>query len=243
MNFENIVSGYRVPTDNLGEALCSMVHTFHNESINGWSMVTGVALVTSLCMAKGSQCTWLQWAHACVLWVHLPLSFMYHATTCSEKYGPLFRSLDTTGVLLVSAVLTYILCCAALVPQPATIFLVTCVAGLLVHDIWRYFNSGGPSHVTVGDKSARWQTLRNLGLAVICYNAPVFLLLFTSASATVRLLCCAEIACVCGAVALYATGFPECTFPTRFDLVGASHQLAHLLLIGQQVAIHFLLSG
>lgn len=244
MNFENILTGYRPPTDNLWQAFYSMVGTFHNESINGWSMVAGVSLVTALCATKGPQCTSLQWAHALAMWVHLPLSFMYHATTCSKTYGPLFKRLDVTGVLIVSAVLTYTLCCVALPPfHPLTTLLVSCVLGLLLKDVSGYLGKGKGSQMAVGDKADRDQTLRKLAGAVACYNVPVFILLFMSPCVFVRSLCCVEIACVFGAVALYAIGFPECSFPARFDLVGSSHQLAHLLVIGQQVAIHYLGGG
>jgi adiponectin receptor len=239
MEFQHITSGYRRPCDNVSIALASMF-TLHNETINAWSMVFGVITISILTSIHPDP-SMFHYLHIIALWIHLPLSFVYHTMTCSPKYSMTLRKLDVIGVLIASDIIAFTL--SGLVfgfMHFMTWFLSICGFCLIVYQYYNFYVKTTQKSI---DNESRLQTAKILGLAVVIYNVPIiYLLVAPKIASYVKLLCCIEVIAVSSAAILYVTGYPESQYPGRFDLVGNSHNLAHILLVIQQLCIWFIIN-
>lgn len=253
MEFDNIVSGYRAPCDDVRAALASMLPPhLHNETLNAWTMVLGAGVLLALNLGA-PQRSQLQVLHLATILLHLPFSFMYHTLSCSPKYGRWARALDVGGILLVGALLSVVTGGHVFgLDSARTWALVTAALAIFcahLHSVLGGWDGGSPGG-SPGSGSrmcavGRLHTTLLVGMSVMCYNVPLLHVLASRDSeytASARVWSAIEFAAVLLAAALYVTGFPEALFKKTFDLVGSSHQLAHLVLIVQQVALWRLLS-
>lgn len=239
MEFQHIISGYRSPCDDIATSLRSML-TMHNETVNAWTMVFGVTLLSVLTALHNAPNA-LHWMQLAALWIHLPLSFMYHTFSCSPKYSLVFRNMDITGVLIASFILTLTLSTLVFgIHNWITYTLCAIMICIISYDNRKYFNH--TLHTNI-EKDHRTSTTITLALGVVMYNIPVLALLFGSSTPPfVRTMCIFEIIAVSLAAVVYVTGFPESRYPKTFDLIGNSHNIAHTLLIIQQVAIWMIIT-
>lgn len=244
MQFQYLITGYRAACDDPRAALRSMVSGgLHNETLNGWSTVLASAIVAYLTISDPNPKS-AHWIILAALLVHMPVSFMYHAMTCSPKYGPLLRAADVAAVLLVCNVVCAVawsviqgyahlkLLTGATVAALFAVMLMDAMTALAHHF------RGGVACSMVG-VAQRNRATCFIGAAVLMYNVPFAIVGLAShvygdgAAAWARV----EMVAVTLAAVFYATCFPEALWPRRFDLVGSSHNWAHVLLCVQQVAI------
>lgn len=240
MQFQYLTTGYRTPCDDPKVALRSMVSGgLHNETLNGWSTVLASAFVAFLTLTDTNPKP-KHWIILAALLVHMPVSFMYHAMTCSPTYGPVLRAADVTAVLFVCNVI-----CAvgwSSVPDHALLKIATGTveAALFCLVLFQtvHVKRGGLTRPSVG-AAQRNRTTLIIGTAVVMYNIPFAIVGWAPGVYGMEAAWWArvEMASIALAAAFYATCFPEASWPARFDLVGSSHNWAHLCICLQQVAI------
>lgn len=240
MEYEYIKRGYRKPCNDIKSAFKSMFR-MHNETVNAWSMVVGVLVVTMLTVLYPNP-HMLHYLQLTAIWIHLPLSFMYHTLQCSPQYSNVSRSVDIMGVLVASSILTLTLAILVFGACHVASFIL-CFASicLVVYYYLKVF--GQDTNLKVKDH-IRKKTILIIGIGVLIYNIPmIYLMLFGNTFVIVKILCLLEILSIASAALLYWTGFPESRFPNTFDLIGNSHNLAHMFLIIQQICIWLIITN
>lgn len=240
MDSEYITTGYRPRCDDVRAALLSMVNgKLHNETLNAWTMVIGTLIIAGLSAQPSS--TILQKLMGGVLLIYIPFPFLYHTLSCSPKHAPQMRLLDVSGIMLVSCFLAFAL---ALAITGSWIFAgALAILGVLNFLVaLKYINNVSKEGFVNNDD--RKKTMMAIGTAVLIYNTPILwaLISYTYPVNSIQFwLCVSEVIAISIAAAFYATGFPESKYPGTFDLIGSSHQLAHVFIIIQQLCIWFLL--
>lgn len=212
-----------------------MMNSFHNETLNAWTMVLGVGLIAAM-NATLSQTNFLHWIMLAGIGIHLPLSFSYHALSCTKEYALLARELDIRGVIIASGFLAFALGVRYFKLNSVVPWILTTFNALLL--MYRTILVDLNVANNTIDKSQRLYTTTTLALAVSIYNIPVVLLIWVPLKRTWAII---EVVTVVSAGFFYVTAIPESFVSKTFDLIGCSHQIAHVLLIVQQIAIWFLL--
>lgn len=233
MEFEYIKTGYCQSTDCFKTALKSMITwPLHNQVLNGWTMIFGVAIITSLSPRKP-----LHMLQLAALWIHLPMSFMYHTMTCSKKHCMFFRSLDIFGILVAGVLLAFIMSSVAFPTQQWIIYIlvVTNIIFTAIHARTSLLPVLNHQTKFTISKESRYNTLSLISLSVFVYHVPIIAMLILRSD--LRMYCIIALLTLSIAAVLYITGYPECKCPTTFDIVGNSHNIIHVLLIIHQIAI------
>ena len=197
--------------------------TWHNETVNAWTMVFSLALGTVM-FAKYS--TW-----PCVLlWLaqvlHHPVSIAYHTLKGRSQQAWIYwRNLDLTLILIMNVLLTLAFswriwgCTGALI----TTSIIVWIAFIGIQEI----HKGAPDCKRI---------LKLIGMCAMGYYIPVVYRAIAGCMAGETWSSPAVIGAIgmllCHTVAglLYATKWPERAFPGTLCTLGTSHNALHVLL-------------
>jgi adiponectin receptor len=240
MLFPYITTGYRRPTDNVRLAVWSMFSSLHNETINAWTIVMN-AMILFAVASMHRDVTMYQVTMMIGILQHAPISFMYHTMLCSPKYANICRKLDILSISIASVHITMALGGAVFGLRSLSTWLLFLMSLMFCYPQFVYVAE--PSSTRVVSIVEKQKTLVYVASGVLVYNIPIIYSVITSPVAYTRAYGLFEVISIAIATIFYVTDYPEKYHPGRYDLIGSSHQWAHLFLILQQLSIWYFLKA
>mmetsp|Transcript_13001 Transcript_13001/g.26368 ORF Transcript_13001/g.26368 Transcript_13001/m.26368 type:complete len:297 (-) Transcript_13001:658-1548(-) len=231
---EYISGHYRVGGD-YGSALAGLF-MMHNETLNAWTMIWGAMMSTTMLLetkaAYGGS-----WDHLpCQFWalwvaavIHAPFSIMLHLCLgISEDVRKLWRTLDVFFIQSNSCLLAFGVARGAFGDGLALWGFMTVVVAMFVQSV--YFTMVVNRIWKLSKRQLAYQ-MRNLVFAYLFPMVWQGLIDVKRRQEISPALLCAASAGTClvlGGI-VYGLHLPERWAPGRFDLVGNSHQIMHVL--------------
>ncbi|KAF7181249.1 hypothetical protein CNMCM7691_000467 [Aspergillus felis] len=240
-----ILRGYRAQLDSYEQCFWSLFY-LHNESVNTWShMIPGMYFLTLLLAIDYwiiqlplevpvidilAIQTYVAGTAGCLIF-----SAAFHATNAhSPEVAHAFLKLDYLGIVMTITTTCISVTYFALYSYPVLqvtyiLFTLLCAATIF----WVALDPRMDGARAGPWRAAVFFLLATSGLA------PVFHVVWTEASSGLIRIPLDSLTVTCSSyavgTAVYVTRFPERFWPARFDLIGASHQIFHILVAFGQI--------
>lgn len=215
------------------ESCLRSLFMWHNETINAWTMIAisvfslvfNVYCFVELSPKKDDIMPFV--AMFLSVFVHIPFSVGYHLfMPISQQVYNKWRKLDIMFIFVASCFLTYSLC-YFIMPTWIT-WLITGVAVIVSFSAIIKTRQLAP-----GQPMNRKTHTMFIATIVFVYYIPILYqglkdLLDDTFTVAVSTMFAVPTLLVLGGY-VYAKHWPECNYPARFDLLGRSHQILHVL--------------
>lgn len=231
LRFPMMKVGYRMG-GSYESCLYSLI-MWHNETINAWTMIAISSFSLAFmvyCLVKLSPKNGDVWPFIAMflsVFVHAPFSVGYHLfMPISQKVYNQWRKLDIMFIFIASCFLTYALC-YFIMPKWIT-WLITCVAIVVAFSAILKTRQLAP-----GEPMNRKTHTIFIATIILVYYIPIFYkgikdLVDNTFTIAVCTMFVVPIMLLLGGY-VYAKHWPECNYPVRFDMLGRSHQILHVL--------------
>ena len=227
-----IINGYRHEQEYKG--WLHELFSWHNETINAWTMILAFFIATFLCVFAVSKFKQHNTRFAILLFythilIIVPASVNYHLkANVSSDVRATAKRIDVLCVFIASIFLTLALSWNVF-PLPITI---TLAAACLLFTIKAFRTYDGKSN----DKK---ELAKSYLIVVLIYLSPLAFKALSSRSTRSWQCFIWVVFALIAAAILYVFHIPERWYPGAFDYIGCSHQLMHLCLIIANVAEFF----
>lgn len=218
-----ITRGYRTPGSYRG--LIKELFTWHNETINIWTMIS--ASLLSIWMTVNTvtthdisiSCKYISVCFTGSAVLHCPFSVAYHLfLDYSEDRKALYRYWDIQFILISSVIVTF--CMSFYVFPFAITMILTLFSTILSLHLPR-----AASSTSSCDKPAIFELVAK---ASFIFMLPMFHIIITAPLSNASLYAIGNIISLFIGGMAYITHFPEVLIPNTFDYIGASHQIMHI---------------